>query len=204
MLCCTTEAIALHLEEIAQVVAPGAHAVLLLDQAGWHITKKLVVPADITLLPLPARAPELNPWDCPVSSALAGAESAGSALILGLNGEAWERVLIGSLIVAVIAVGFVALSTAGSLMTRKRDTEAAERSLDRHRETVAEIVAAARAEGVAAGQAAVSAFGRAERERLSTENRRLQKLFDQERAACLALEKTNPVLSRVRKAHGTS
>ena len=36
---CTTEAMNLHLAEIARVVAPGAHAVLLLDQAGWHMTK---------------------------------------------------------------------------------------------------------------------------------------------------------------------
>jgi hypothetical protein len=58
---CTTEAMALHLEEIAEAVAPSAHAVLLLDQAGWHTTKNLAVPANITLLPLPARSPELNP-----------------------------------------------------------------------------------------------------------------------------------------------
>ena len=51
---CTTEAMALHLEEIAQAVAPGAHAVLLLDQADWHTTKNLAVPGNITLLPLPA------------------------------------------------------------------------------------------------------------------------------------------------------
>ena len=41
--------------------APGAHAVLLLDQAGWHTTKKLTVPDNMTLLPLPAYSPELNP-----------------------------------------------------------------------------------------------------------------------------------------------
>src|SRR4051812_40043957 len=58
---CTTEAMSLHLAEIAKAVAPGAHAVLLLDQAGWHTTRKLVVPVNITLLPLPARSPELNP-----------------------------------------------------------------------------------------------------------------------------------------------
>ncbi|TXN75914.1 IS630 family transposase [Methylobacterium sp. WL18] len=58
---CTTEAMALYLEEIAQVVAPGAHAVLLLDQAGWHTHKKFVVAANFTVLPLPARFPELNP-----------------------------------------------------------------------------------------------------------------------------------------------
>lgn len=45
---------------IAKAVAPGAHAVLL-NQAGWHTTKKLMVPDNITLLPLPARSPERNP-----------------------------------------------------------------------------------------------------------------------------------------------
>jgi transposase len=58
---CTTEAMALQLAEIAQAVAPGAHAVVLLDQAGWHVSAKLRVPATITLVPLPAKAPELNP-----------------------------------------------------------------------------------------------------------------------------------------------
>ncbi len=58
---CTTQAMALHLAEISQAVAPGAHAVVLLDQAGWHLSTRLVVPANITLMPLPAKAPELNP-----------------------------------------------------------------------------------------------------------------------------------------------
>ena len=58
---CTTEAMNLHLAEIAAAVAPGAHALLLLDQAGWHLSEKMRVPSNITLLPLPARAPELTP-----------------------------------------------------------------------------------------------------------------------------------------------
>jgi transposase len=58
---CTTEAMALHLAEISQAVAPGSHAALLLDQAGWHVSSKLKVPSNITLVPLPAKAPELNP-----------------------------------------------------------------------------------------------------------------------------------------------
>ena len=41
-------------------VTPGAHAVLLLDQAGWHLSADLVVLADITLLPPAAKCPELN------------------------------------------------------------------------------------------------------------------------------------------------
>ena len=52
---------ALHLEEISLAVAPGAHAILLLDQAGWHVSKRLSIPDNITLLPLPPKSPELNP-----------------------------------------------------------------------------------------------------------------------------------------------
>jgi transposase len=51
----------LHLAEVATAVAEDAHAVLLLDQAGWHMTHNLVVPPNITLMPLPPLAPEFNP-----------------------------------------------------------------------------------------------------------------------------------------------
>ena len=40
---CNTEAMNLHLAEIAAAVALGTHAVLLLDQAGWHLSDKVVV-----------------------------------------------------------------------------------------------------------------------------------------------------------------
>jgi hypothetical protein len=33
---CNTEAMQLHLDEIATKIIPGAHAIVLLDQAGWH------------------------------------------------------------------------------------------------------------------------------------------------------------------------
>jgi hypothetical protein len=57
---CNTEAMQLHLDEIATKITPGAHAILLLDQAGWHGAKVLKVPSNISLLQLPPRAPELN------------------------------------------------------------------------------------------------------------------------------------------------
>ena len=41
---CTTEGMTLHLNEIAQAVAPGAHALVLLDQAGWHQSKQACGP----------------------------------------------------------------------------------------------------------------------------------------------------------------
>ena len=39
----------------------GAHAVLLVDQAGWHLSHRLVIPQSITSVALPPNCPELNP-----------------------------------------------------------------------------------------------------------------------------------------------
>ena len=55
-----TAAMNLHLAEIADTVAPGAHAVVVLDGAGWHRGDDLVVPPNLTLLKLPPYAPELK------------------------------------------------------------------------------------------------------------------------------------------------
>jgi hypothetical protein len=57
---CNTAAMNLHLAEVSSLVAPGKHAVMLLDQAGWHLSTMLDMPANITLLPLPPKCPELN------------------------------------------------------------------------------------------------------------------------------------------------
>ena len=63
-----TEAMNEHLKEISTQVATDAHAVLVGDGAGWHQPgKRLRIPSNITLLPLPPYSPELNPmeniWD---------------------------------------------------------------------------------------------------------------------------------------------
>src|SRR5262249_18743178 len=50
----------LHLNEIATKITPGAHAILLLDQAGWHGAKALKVPSKHLALAAAPRAPELN------------------------------------------------------------------------------------------------------------------------------------------------
>jgi transposase len=49
-----------HLRFIGEAAGAGAHAVLVLDQAGWHVAKGLRVPANVTLLHLPPYSPELN------------------------------------------------------------------------------------------------------------------------------------------------
>jgi transposase len=52
----------LHLVEISRHVTAGAHAVLLLDRAGWHrLGGQLHLPHNTSLLHLPAYSPELNP-----------------------------------------------------------------------------------------------------------------------------------------------
>lgn len=53
-----------HLKEISVQIARGAHAVLVLDGAGWHQPgERLCVPENITLLSLPPYCPELNPME---------------------------------------------------------------------------------------------------------------------------------------------
>ena len=61
---CNSATMSLHLAEISQAVSPGAHAVVLLDQAGWHTSAKLNVPANISLLALPPKSPELEAAAC--------------------------------------------------------------------------------------------------------------------------------------------
>lgn len=50
----------LHLAAISKQIAPGVHAVVIVDGAGWHIADALSVPDNISLLFLPPYSPELN------------------------------------------------------------------------------------------------------------------------------------------------
>jgi hypothetical protein len=47
------------LDELAQAVSPGAHAVVLMDR-GWHVARDLIMPANLTPVFLPPYSPELN------------------------------------------------------------------------------------------------------------------------------------------------
>ena len=51
----------MHLDEISKYVEEGRHAVIIVDKARWHTTDKLKLPHNVSLLPLPATSPELNP-----------------------------------------------------------------------------------------------------------------------------------------------
>lgn len=87
------EVMSLHLAEIARNVAPGAHAALVLDGAGYHIAEALKVPPNITLVPLPPHAPELNPmenvWEYLRANKLAITVFDSYQDILDLTCDAW-------------------------------------------------------------------------------------------------------------------
>lgn len=86
-----------HLAEIAKAVSPGAHALLVLDGAGWHSTKELVLPPNITLLPLPPYSPELNPveniWQFLRQNRLANRLFDSYEAIVDACCEAWNALL---------------------------------------------------------------------------------------------------------------
>ena len=92
-----TEAMQLHLDEISRHVAEGAHAVLLLDRAGWHTTGNLDVPANITPILLPSRAPELNPvenvWQYLRSNWLSNRVFETYDAIIDAACEAWRKLI---------------------------------------------------------------------------------------------------------------
>jgi putative transposase len=56
-----TEAMQLFLDRFAKMIPETDHVALFLDRAGWHGSAGLKVPDCITLVPLPAYSPELNP-----------------------------------------------------------------------------------------------------------------------------------------------
>jgi len=55
-----TDMMSLFLEEVA-LDFEDYFVVMLVDQAGWHISNSLRVPENIRLIPQPAHSPELNP-----------------------------------------------------------------------------------------------------------------------------------------------
>ena len=48
------------LDQLSSRGAPGAHALLIIDRAGWHCANDLVRPENITAVFLPPYSPELN------------------------------------------------------------------------------------------------------------------------------------------------
>ncbi len=92
-----TEAMQLHLDEISKYVARKAHAVVLMDRAGWHSTGKLIVPRNITIILLPSKSPELNPvenvWQYLRSNYLANRVFEDYNAIVDAACDAWNALI---------------------------------------------------------------------------------------------------------------
>ncbi len=92
-----THAMQAHLDEISIHVAQNAHAAVFMDRAGWHTTGKLKLPANITILLLPSRSPELNPveniWQYLRQNWLSNRVFPTYDAILDAGCEAWNRLI---------------------------------------------------------------------------------------------------------------
>jgi hypothetical protein len=92
-----TQAMAAHLAEIGKAVDPGAHAVVIVDQARWHMSPKLAIPDNITLMALPPRSPELNPvenvWQFMRDNWLSNRVFQSYEDIVALCCEAWNKLI---------------------------------------------------------------------------------------------------------------
>ena len=82
------------LRMLSKELKPGEHAVLILDGAGWHKSKQLVMPANVTCLLLPPYSPELNPvenlWHYLRSHHLSNRAYRDYDDLLDVGGQAWR------------------------------------------------------------------------------------------------------------------
>ncbi|MGA1343719.1 MAG: transposase [Hyphomonas sp.] len=92
---CDTFAMNLHLAEISKAVAPGAHALIIMDQAGWHTTPKTRCARQHHPPAAPAKSPEPDPveniWQCMRDNWLSNRVFTDYQPIVALCGEAWEK-----------------------------------------------------------------------------------------------------------------
>ena len=58
--CANTKAMNIFLQGLSKEIKKGKHVALIIDNAGWHNSNELIVPDNITLIPLPPYSPELN------------------------------------------------------------------------------------------------------------------------------------------------
>ena len=56
-----TDAMNAFLQQFSDELPADVHAMMVLDRAGWHVCGDLKIPANVTLVHLPPKSPELNP-----------------------------------------------------------------------------------------------------------------------------------------------
>ncbi len=93
----TAATMGLFLAGLAAALPEDVLAVLVLDGAGWHGARALAVPPNVTLVPLPAYSPELNPvervWLHLRERFLSLRVFAGYRAVVDACCEAWNRLV---------------------------------------------------------------------------------------------------------------
>lgn len=83
------------LAQFSAELAPGVHAVMIWDQAGFHTAKALIVPANMTLVELPPYSPELNPvenlWHYLRSHFWSNRDFADYDALMDAAAHAWQK-----------------------------------------------------------------------------------------------------------------
>ncbi len=83
------------LDRFSKTLAADEHAVMVVDQAGWHTAYALIVPDNVTLVRLPPYSPELNPvehvWLYPRERHLSHRLLAGYDAIVDAICSAWNQ-----------------------------------------------------------------------------------------------------------------
>lgn len=101
---------------LSQELGPMDHAVVIMDQAGWHKSKALQVPDNITILYLPPYSPELNPierlWAYLRSHYLANRAYRDYAHLLEVGSAAY-RALTPDVIKSVCACAYITRESNG-------------------------------------------------------------------------------------------
>ena len=91
----STAVMQVFLDSFSATLAADVHAALVVDGAGWHVSLDLRVPDNMTLVPLPPNAPELNPveraWLHLRERFLSHRLHADYAAVLDAACDAWDR-----------------------------------------------------------------------------------------------------------------
>lgn len=105
-----TECMNAFLEVLSESLGPVDHAVLVMDNAGWHHSKGLAMPPNITTLFLPPYSPELNPierlWAYLKSHYLSNRAYEGYQALLDAGVEAWNA-LTSDLLRSICATSWI-------------------------------------------------------------------------------------------------
>jgi transposase len=83
------------LRRFSATLPDDEHVVMVLDGAGWHTSRELIVPPNVTLLRLPPYSPELNPvervWLYLRERHLSHRVHEGYAAIVDAVRDAWRK-----------------------------------------------------------------------------------------------------------------